>query len=457
MAAIVQPAPGNSPTVPTSSPPSSSTHHGSPPSTPSTQQVIEAQQASLADYLNQPVREILARLGITAPPAPQAPDPQEGPPPDPQASQAPGTPFDPMQLIQPVTDALGTLGAGLFETLDPTTILGGITQQLNSSGQTVQQALTGAADSWDGAAATEAQSATTTALNEGARVGQQAAELSESLATVTATVGQARARLIGIISEFVATTAAIGINIIFPWGMAAAIEAANLAVSRTTEVIAETQATLGAQAAQVTAAGARVTVTPVPGAAAVAAAPGSSFATTGVTSGLMSGLGPMLQLGSTAISPVMQGVSTATSAAVSAAATQPVTNAAARRTNDGDTRDEEREKAAGGPGGGPGGGVGGLVHSRLGPPVIAAALETTPAVAELSTPRAGMPATGGMPMMGAPMGHGARGATDGGHTAAQFLHTSDQGGEIVGELGTVGPSVIGERENNPKPNLELRV
>ncbi|MGE0217119.1 hypothetical protein [Mycolicibacterium sp.] len=438
------------------------------PPLPTTPPAVDTSHASLTDYLNQPVREILDRLGIKSPPAPQPTEPQGRPSehPDPEPPVAPAAPFDPMQLIQPVTDALSTLGSGQFGNLDPTAILGGITQSLESSGQAVQQALAGVGESWDGAAATAAQAKTAAVLDDGVKVGRQAAELSENLATAAATVAQSRARLIEIVNEFAATIAAIGINIIFPWGIAAAIAAANLAVTRATEVIAETQSTLGAQAAQVTATGAPVDVTAVPQAGARMAATGGSITAAGASPGLLSGIAPLMQLGSTAVSPVMQAVGAATSAATSSTAPQPTAaGALARRTNEGDQRDEDKrdeehagaEGGAGAGGGGAGGGFGGVLQPRLVAPMVPTVADTAPVAAEVSTSRAAAPGAGGVPMMGAPLGHGARGGNDGGHTAAQFLHTSDQGDEIVGDLGPVGPSVIGERNTNPSPNLELRI
>ena len=50
-------------------------------------------------------------------------------------------------------------------------------------------------------------------------------------------------------------------------------------------------------------------------------------------------------------------------------------------------------------------------------------------------------------MMGAPMA-AAHGARPGGeaHTVAAFLHTTDNGQEIFGDLGTAAPPVLGETE-----------
>jgi hypothetical protein len=64
----------------------------------------------------------------------------------------------------------------------------------------------------------------------------------------------------------------------------------------------------------------------------------------------------------------------------------------------------------------------------------------------------------GAPMMGgAPMAAGARAAVGRSHNAAAFLHTSDQGDEIVGDLGSVAPAVIGQTDSVAGPDIELRI
>jgi hypothetical protein len=65
---------------------------------------------------------------------------------------------------------------------------------------------------------------------------------------------------------------------------------------------------------------------------------------------------------------------------------------------------------------------------------------------------------GGAPMVGgAPVGHGGKAGVDRGHSAASFLHTADQGDEIVGDLGSVAPPVIGELGANDGSDIELRI
>jgi hypothetical protein len=404
--------------------------------------VIAAQEQSLQDYLNLPVREILERLGL--PPFAE-PKPEEGaPPPEAQPDAAPqqASPMDPSALISPVTDALGTLGSGLFDGVDPTAMLQGISQVFGSTGGSLKQSLGSVDDAWQGASGTTAAAKTTTAIANGAEVGAQSDALKSSLATAATNVAQARVRLIEIIAEFQATMAAIGPSIAFPWGWAAAIAAANKAVASTAEVMTELQTSLGAQAAKVTAAGAPVDVTAAPQMAASSpmsslASPLMSMATTGAQAGIQAGTGA-----ASAASQVAQQASTdPAAAAVGGVAGPPITGA--------------------GGGGGVGGGGGGAPALRSVATSAMVQPETASATAQSATTRAAVTGSGGGMMGGGapygPMaGQGANNSSNS-HTAAAFLHTSDQGGEIVGDLGTAAPPVLGAAESNEPPDVELRI
>jgi hypothetical protein len=406
--------------------------------------VIAAQEQSLQDYLNLPVKEILEKLGL-----PQFADgkPPEGvPPPEaqPDAAQPQGSPMDPSALISPVTDALGTLGSGLFEGVDPTAMLQGISQAFQSTGGALKPALSSVEDAWQGASGTTAATKTATAIANGTNVGAQSEALKDSLATAATNVAQARVRLIEIIAEFQATMAAIGPNIIFPWGWAAAIAAANKAVAMTTETMTELQTSLGAQSAQVTAAGAPVSVTAAPELAASSPlsslmSPLMSMATQGAQAGIQAGTGA--------------------ASAASQAAQQAPTDAAA-----GFAGPATAALGTGGVGGGGGGGVGGGGMSA--PRAMATSTMVQPETASAGQTAAmrgtsGSMATSGAGMMGGggygPMaGQGANNSSNS-HTAAAFLHTTDQGGEIVGDLGTAAPPMLGEADPNEAPDVQLRI
>jgi hypothetical protein len=409
--------------------------------------VIAAQEQSLQDYLNLPVKEILERLGL--PPIANGRPDDGALPPEAQPDAAPpqASPMDPSALISPVTDALGTLGNGLFDGVDPTAMLQGISQAFQSTAPSLQQSLSSVDDSWQGASGTKAAAKTTTAIANGKEVGAQSDALKSSLTTAASDVAQARARLVEIIAEFQATMAAIGPNIIFPWGWAAAIAAANKAIAMTAEVMTELQTSLGAQAAQVSAAGAPVAVTAAPELASSPisslASPLMSMATKGAEAGIQAGTGAASAAGQAA----QQTASDPATAAVGGV-TGPIPAGA----------------AAGGGAGGAGIGAGGISAPRSVATSAIVQPETASATAQSATVRAAttgpVGGSGGAMMGGAPYGPMAGQAANNSHsshTAAGFLHTTDQGGEIVGDLGTAAPPVLGEADPNEPPDVELRI
>lgn len=407
--------------------------------------LVAGQEQGLAEYLNRPVQEILAQLGLSPlPPIPAVPPdlPVE-------AGPAAAAPIDPGQLIKPVTDALGTLGTGMFESLDPTAMFEGISQALTSSSADVSGALTNLAGVWEGASGTAAAAKTAAALDDGVQIDTQAAELRTSLMTAAAAVKQAEARLIQIVGQFVATIIAIGPSIIFPWGWAAVIAAATEAVTAATETMTELQAQLSGESARVAAAGQPIEVTETPLASALASqlAQGTSSSTGDGGSKLLS------SLMDTATKAAQSGTQTATDLASqlggmggsAAAVAPPVASAGAAAARAATTAGA----AGGGTGGGGAGGVGGAntLAARTAPPMPAVSEEigrTVPTSARPGIPGAfGAPMMGGAPM--APMGAGAR-MGGGDHSVPTFLHTTVHGEEIVGDLGTASPPVIGEPE-----------
>jgi hypothetical protein len=441
--------------------------------------VIAAQEQDLQDYLNLPVQEILARLGL--PPLPQVAPGDLPPGALPPGALPPGThggeagaggsgggPMNTDSLIKPVTDALGTLGSGMFQNLDPTKIFQGIGKAFESTAQSVQQAMGSLGDVWKGASGAATGAKTGAAMANGAEVGAQATGLGGSLTTAVTDVQQAQARLVEIIDEFHAKIAAIGPNIVFPWGQAAAVEAGTQATTMTTEVMTELQGSLGAQAGVVGAIGAPVAVTAAPQMGAEM-------------------IGPMLQMATSLISPLMQVGTEALSTGVGA-----LTQAVQTGVQTGTGLLSSLTDAAGGGadaaatpaalassttpigGIGAGGGGGGIGGSGAGAATMASrSVETSPmiqkettnalATSSLSrTPAMGGAAAGGAGVMGGGGGAGMGGAgagqkNSGSHTSAAFLHTTDQGDEIVGDLGTVAPPVIGEADPGDPPDVELRI
>nr|WP_090278857.1 hypothetical protein [Mycolicibacterium komanii]CRL74515.1 NPL/P60-family protein membrane protein [Mycolicibacterium komanii] len=408
---------------------------------------IVAQEQSLQDFLNLPVKEILARLGLSKPEDAQRDNEGEPRPEEQQPEQPQANPFDPSALISPVTDALGTLGSGLFEGTDPLAMLQGISQAFQATGGNLAQSLGAVDDSWQGASGSAAAAKTAAAVSDGARVAEQSEMLRNSLTTASTDVAQARARIVAIITEFQATLAAIGPNIIFPWGWAAAIAAANKAIASTAEVITELQSSLGAQAAQVTAAGAPVGVTAAPAAAGASpfasiASPLMSMATKGAQAGIQAATGAAGQAASQAeAESATTGADSARAAAGGGAAAMAPLGG----------------KGGGGVGGGGFGGSPAVRSFAASPMVQPESAPTQPATVRAT---AGGGAGGGG-MMGAPYapmagaGQGANSSNS--HTAATFLHTTDKGGEIVGDLGNTAPPVLGAPDPNEPPDVELRI
>jgi hypothetical protein len=423
--------------------------------------VINASEQRLADYLNRPAQQILDEFGLHRHPGQTSGAPaSQALPANPGAAMSP---INPSSLISPVLNALGTLGNGQFSGADPQKMFTDISKTLESSAAQVQQTLAALEHGWQGKASTSAATKTAAALANGTDLTKQAAALRASLATAAADVAHARTQLIEIINEFMATLAAIGPNIIFPWGWAAVLAAAAKAVVHTTTVMTTLQSSLAAQASAVTAIGEKIVVTAAP---TLGTSPGAatSAASAMSTMGLLS---PLISLPLMGISPLMSLASMAGNSAASSAA-GPATLAGATGGDPADPKSHAADAAgksgaaASGAGGAGRGAVSGALASRLSAPMSPAAPQTasTAVPAGSTRPAMGAAAMGGAPMMGggAPLGGaGHAGGAGGAHTAASFLHTTDQGGKVVKDGGTVAPPVIGEADPHETPDIELRI
>lgn len=396
--------------------------------------MIDGLNQGLADYLNQPVRGILATLGLSAPASPPEAPPDSGS----------GGGIDPTQMIKPVTDALGTLGSGQFGDEDPTQMLDGITSAFEDTAEGLTQALSDVGGAWQGDAATAAMAATRTAMTEGSEVGTQAQNLRTGLLAATMAVQQARARLMEIVGEFWATIAAIGPNIVFPWGMAAAIEAAMKAVTEATEIMVETQGTMAGAAAKVTTDGAPVSIAQAAQSGGGTGSPGGSLLSS--VPGLAS---PALQ-SVNALSGTPSGPGIASEPAPAGApAADHISPSPLGVTS-------SHAPVGGGTGSGGGAVIRPSVTRLATPPVSASdpvADEPVRSVVSPGTTSAGAPMAGG-----APLGHHAGAGADGKHTAASYLHTANQGEQIVGRASSAAaPPVVGETVPSATPDIELRI
>jgi hypothetical protein len=429
--------------------------------------VIAAGDQRLSDYLAMPTQQILDQLGLQRlPTAAVAAPTTPGVPANPGG---PISPVGPAQLISPVINALGTLGSGQFSGMDPTSMLNGISNAFNGTSGPVQQALSAVAQGWQGASNASAAAKTGAALANGAEVATQATGLQSSLSAAVADVAQAQTQLIAIVNEFFATVAAIGPNIIFPWGWAAVLAAAAQAITQAAQVVTEVQSSLGAKAGAVSAIGAPVNVATAPQLGSSMGGPLSSLlgGSTGSTTSPMSAmstLSPLMSAATMGLSPAMSAASMAgQGGGASSAATGTLAGARATDPKAGAAGAALVGKSGGAgasvspAGGGGGAASGGALVSRVTPPMPPAAAETatTAMSAAIRPTTGGMPMTTGAGMMGAPLA-GANSA-GGAHSAASYLHTSDQGGKVVSDRSTVAPPVIGEADPNDTPDIELRI
>jgi len=423
--------------------------------------VINAGDKRLGDYLAMPTQQILDQFGPR-----RLPGTASAAPVPPGAPASPGNALNalnPAQLISPVVNALGTLGNGQFAGMDPTSMLSGIANAFDGTAGPLQQALGAVQPAWQGASSAAAGAKTAAALANGTEVASQASGLSSSLSTAVAEVGSAQTQLIAIINEFLATLAAIGPNIIFPWGWAAVVAAANHAVTHAAAVMTELQTALATQANAVSAMGAPVAVTSAP---QLGASPAAAMSPLLGSAGGTSALSPLMYAATSGMSPLMSAVNAAGMAgrpAVSGAtpgtlaganAAGPTASAAAAALKSGAPASFSHA------GGGGGGVASPALASRITPPMTPAASEsaTTAMPAASARPAAGGMPAGGGGMMGAPLaGAGHANGAGAAHTAASYLHTSDQGGKVVGGRNTVAPPVIGEVDPNDTPDIELRI
>jgi hypothetical protein len=215
--------------------------------------IISAVESGLLGFLKMPMQQKLNDL-----PLQQFPHTLEL-----RGQQPDAAGLDPLQLIAPVINGLGTLGNGQFSGVDPTQMLQGVSNAFDGTATPLQQARGSVAHDWKGGANAAADAKTHAAVANGAQVATQADGLRDNLSTSASDVAQARKRMIDIVDEFQAKMAAIDLST--PDGKAAAIAAANEANSESTAVMKDVQGKLGDQAQQVSAIGAPVQVANSPG------------------------------------------------------------------------------------------------------------------------------------------------------------------------------------------------
>lgn len=435
------------------------------------QPVTNQLENDLQSWLNRPVQEILDQFNLGKLPNGGPDFPGEGIPAELAGAAGPGGAGSNFAsgLLKPITDMLGTLGPGLFQGLNPTQMFGGISQAFQQAAGGVQQALGQmmggmGGQGWSGAGAGAAAAKTGETLANGAAVAGQGTALGGQYSAAAANVAQGQARLIEILTQCQHELEGLAAGL--PWTSPEMVESASRASALATECITELESTLTSQAAATTATGAPLAVAQGPEMAMQMLGPMMSIG--------MSMIGPAMQMGMMPLSMGMQAGTQALQAGMQAGtglmsslgqAGQGAAGPTSALANTG--RMVSAAHPTGGGHGGGAGGVGATTPARATPasPMLqnesgaAAARSIGAARPSMGGGSAGM-GMGGAGMMGAGAAgaHGAK-AGSGAHTAASFLHTTDQGGELVGDLGHASPAVIGGTDIDPddSPDVKLQV
>lgn len=436
--------------------------------------VVNQMENDLQAWLNRPVQDILNQFNLGQLPT-GGPEfaglPGEDIPAELTGAAAPGGMGSNFAsgLLKPVTDMLGTLGPGLFQGLNPTQLFGGISQAFQQAAGSVQQAMSQmmggmGGQGWSGAGAGAAAAKTGETLANGAAVAAQGTALGGEYSAAAANVAQGQARLLQILQECQHELEGLAAGL--PWTAANMVESASRASALATECITELESTLTSQAATTTTTGAPIAIAQGPQMAMGMVGPMLSVGMSMIGPAMQMGMMPLtmgMQAGTQALQAGMQagtGLISSLGQAGQGAGAAPAS--ALGHTG----RMVSATHPTGGGGHGGGGGVGATTPARspASSPLVqnensGAAAAARSAIARPTAGAAGMGGAGMMPGAAGYGGQGGKAGASGSHSAASFLHTTDQGGEIVGDLGHASPAVIGDTTIDPddSPDIKLRI
>ncbi|MBJ7291455.1 hypothetical protein [Williamsia sp.] len=430
---------------------------------PIDQSIIEMLRHSpLGPIIDTPVKDVLKSIGVPPPPGP--------PPPMPPAPTIPPLPaLDVTSLFKPLTDLIGSFGSGNLagQGFDPTSLLTGLSQVIQSAMGVATGAMSAADGGWSGQAATTNAAKSATAAGEGTQVSAKADNIASSTVDGAAIVSKGNAEMVAVITKFSATAAAAMPFIWSPPGQVAMLTAAADALAEATTVVTTTMAELTPETLRQ-----NVNATQIP----ITGAP-TSPVPIGVVTSLLQQLGQPLSMaasGASALGPMLTPHPTA----------RPTSKSTAKSTGKG-----KGKAASGGGGGGAaapklgggGGGGGGSASTPttlqryavadMGSPATESGAAGNGASSSQSasasrTSTSSTAAGGAMPMGAGAAGaagaaSGARGAgIDGGHGSPDFLVTTSNGSEVVGAMPSATPPVVGgdaPPETETAPDIELRL
>ncbi|WP_132992016.1 hypothetical protein [Gordonia zhaorongruii] len=245
-----------------------------------------ATPTGFAAVLDKPVGEVLTDLGVPRIDAPLDVRPPELPDFDlPALPILPGV--DPVALIKPITDLLGTFGTGILSGPgDPVRSLASLAGLLENGASTLMGAASAVDGQWLGQGASAAiGKATRTAADSGALAAQGAA-MSTDVQVAAGIVAAGLVQLQGVVVKTVGMLAAAAPTLATPPGQLVALGIAAEGLAEGLAVVGATRAQLAAPTAHLGATGSPVPITGAPGAVG-----GDAVA------GLLQQAGPLLSAG----------------------------------------------------------------------------------------------------------------------------------------------------------------
>ncbi|MGA6205419.1 hypothetical protein ACPESR_11725 [Nocardia testacea] len=390
--------------------------------------ILDALRSSpVGPVMDKPVEQVLREMGL--PPLPDISFPLEFPMPA----------LDLAALARPLTDLASSFGTGHFPAapeVDPVQVLNQVSSVIQTAARVGSSAMQLAGGQWQGAGAEGAAIKQAQVGTDSAAVAAQSAMTSQQVAAAAGSVSRGALTLAAIIAKYLTSVAVAAPFLTTGGGQVFLAAATAESLAEALAVVAQTRAELTVHSAQMTTTGNKVPVT---------GAPDSAQA--------MQLLSQVLQ-----IAPTVLDAATAGAEAVMTKQPRTLTDTAlAQRTP------ATRPAAPPGGGGPPGGAAFSAAGTSPGQPSRALApWSGSTAAGSTGSPATSSPASGASTPTGSPArGSGPALMSPGGATGALSRGTGDStanglqgqlvtgqhGNEVVGELDTATPAVIGADEH----------
>lgn len=412
-----------------------------PPPAPLHPTVLDAlANTPIAPLLNQPVENVLAHMGLPALPQLPALPPLPGLPALPQ--------INPTALFKPITDMFASFGTGQLGqngAINPQTIFSDVTEALTTAISLGSAGLS-LLSLMEGSGSQAASDSGTAASDNNDSLTTQSTQINSGVGAASTTVGVGASQMAETAGRFMATVAALGPALVTPIGQLALLGAGVSAGAHATAITAETKVQLAAHSAHMRQAGTPVSVTAAPSSAvssATSAASSTASSSSSGSSSLTSDLSELMNV----VQPLMTVAQTGISALTSQQRTAALANVG-KPLSDVDAKFSPTSAGAGG-----GAGGGGVGESDTNTPLSGYSGENLGAAAdaETATPLDATVSAAAEPMSPmapmTPMGTGLAGIREAGDASGtsshQVLVNAGHGNEVVGDIDTAAPAVVG--------------